>query len=139
MPAQPPSFPPFPPPPRPGERPGSRRRELRLSGRRRRRGDAVRQLRAACGARLRRQPLPARHLPGGCRQRHGPEAGWRRRRAGGCEAAAEASGGVGGELGRSSGPPLTDRARPARGAAGGGPGLPAAALSGGARGQQGQG
>lgn len=35
-----------------------------------------------------------------------------------------------------SGSPLTDRAWPARGAAGGGPGRPAAALSGGAGGQR---
>lgn len=57
----------------PSPQPGGRRREFRLCGWRRR--DAVRQLRAVRGARLRWQPLPARHLPGRCRQRRGPESG----------------------------------------------------------------
>lgn len=77
----PPSRRPF-PPPRPGaagaprspsEPPPGAPREPPGAPRGRR--DALGQLRATRGARLRRQPLPARHLPGGRRQRHGAGRG----------------------------------------------------------------
>lgn len=69
--AAPPLLPPF---------PARRRWEPRWAPGR----DALRQLRAVRGAGLRRQPLPARHLPGGRRQRHGPspESGLGRARPG---------------------------------------------------------
>lgn len=53
---------------------------------------ALRQLRAVRGAGLRRQPLPARHLPGGRRQRHGPSPETGVEPAGGARGAASVTG-----------------------------------------------
>lgn len=81
--------------------------------------DALRQLRAVRGAGLRRQPLPARHLPGGRRQRHGPSPAWGGRGRAGAASQTEGLRGSSERLVRPQGPEeLSWRAFPLRAAHG---------------------